>query len=54
MNVKAQIKEYIAGLPEPKRGEIQQLHDFALKTSPKSKQWFFDGTNEELIPFGNG
>ena len=47
MSVKAQIKEYITSQPEPKRSEMQQLHDFALKTSPKCKLWFFDGTNEQ-------
>jgi hypothetical protein len=43
MNVKEQIKEYIASQPEPKRGEMQQLHDLILSVDPKCKLWFLDG-----------
>lgn len=47
MNVKEQIKEYIASLAEPKRGEMQELHRLIVKALPKSKLWFVDGKNEE-------
>jgi uncharacterized protein DUF1801 len=47
MNVHEQIKEYIASQPEPKRGEMQALHDMILQVSPASKLWFLDGKNTE-------
>jgi Domain of unknown function (DU1801) len=47
MNVHEQIKDYIASQPEPKRGEIQALHDMILQVSPASKLWFLDGKNTE-------
>lgn len=47
MNVHAQIKDYIASQPEPKRGEMQALHDMILQVSPASKLWFLDGKNTE-------
>lgn len=47
MNVHEQIKDYIASQPEPKRGEMQALHDMILKVSPASKLWFLDGKNTE-------
>lgn len=47
MNVREQIKDYIASQPEPKRGEMQALHDMILQVSPASKLWFLDGKNTE-------
>jgi Domain of unknown function (DU1801) len=47
MNVKEQIKKYIAGQPEPKRGDLQELHQLALQASPGCKLWFFDGKDSE-------
>lgn len=47
MNVKEQIKKYIASQTEPKRGELQELHRIALRTLPKCKLWFSDGKNSE-------
>jgi len=47
MNVEEQIKEYIAILPEPKLGEMQQLHQFILALMPTCKLWFLDGKNEK-------
>ena|ERR1044071_1526994 len=47
MNVQEQIKNYIASQPEPKRGDMQTLHDLTLKVLPKCKLWFDDGKNEE-------
>jgi hypothetical protein len=47
MNVQEQIKEYIAGQPEPKRSEMQQLHHLALQVLPGCKLWFDDGKNSE-------
>ncbi len=47
MNVQTQIKEYIAGEPEPKRSEMQELHRVILKIKPGCKLWFLDGKNSE-------
>src|SRR6478672_10932716 len=47
MNVEKQIKEYIAGQPEPKRSEMQQLHQIVLALMPTSKLWFLDGKDEK-------
>ena len=47
MTVEEQIKKYIAGQPESKRGDLQALHDSILKISPGSKLWFLDGKNEQ-------
>src|SRR5258708_37296689 len=47
MNVQEQIKEYIASHPEPKRSEMQQLHELILGVDPACKLWFLDGKNSE-------
>jgi hypothetical protein len=47
MNVQKQIKEYIATQPEPKRSEMQQLHNSILALMPASKLWFLDGKDEK-------
>ena len=43
MNVKEQIKEYIASHPEPKRSDMQELHNIILRIAPSCKLWFLDG-----------
>ena len=47
MNLQAQIKEYIATQPEPKRSEMQQLHQIILALMPTCKLWFLDGKDEK-------
>ena len=47
MNIKEEIKKYIASQPEPKRAEMQELHKFIIQTLPESKLWFLDGKNNE-------
>ena len=47
MNVQEQINEYIASHPEPKRSEMQTLHDMIQQVSPGCKLWFLDGKNSE-------
>jgi hypothetical protein len=47
MNLQKQIKEYIATQPEPKRGEMQQLHQMILELMPACKLWFLDGKDEK-------
>ncbi|MBS1662249.1 MAG: DUF1801 domain-containing protein [Bacteroidetes bacterium] len=47
MKVEEQIKNYIASQPEPKRIDMQALHQRILQIKPASKLWFLDGKNEE-------
>jgi hypothetical protein len=47
MNVREQIKKYITSQPEPKRGDMQDLHRLTLHVLPACKLWFFDGKNSE-------
>ena len=47
MNIKEQIKQYIASQPEPKRSDIQELHQHILQVLPKGKLWFLDGKDEK-------
>jgi hypothetical protein len=47
MNIQEQIEQYIAGQPEPKRSDIQQLHTLILQVLPGGKLWFDDGKNSD-------
>ena len=47
MNVQKQIKEYITSQPEPKRGEMQELHQHILQVMPECKLWFLDGKDDK-------
>ena len=47
MNVEEQIKEYITSQPEPKRIDMQELHQRILKVLPGCKLWFDNGKNSE-------
>ncbi|GAA4340154.1 hypothetical protein GCM10023149_51340 [Mucilaginibacter gynuensis] len=47
MNIQEQIKDYISGQPETKRGDIETLHQLILKVLPEGKLWFEDGKNSE-------
>jgi hypothetical protein len=47
MNIEEQIKEYIAGLPETKRKDMEELHRFIQGIKPTGKLWFLDGKNSE-------
>ena len=47
MSVDEQIERYIAGQPEPKRGDMQELHSIILEVMPACKLWFLDGKNEK-------
>ncbi len=47
MNVQAQINDFIASQTEPKRTDIQGLHDMIQRVDPGCKLWFLDGTNSE-------
>jgi hypothetical protein len=43
MNVQEQIKAYIISQPEPKRSDMQALHQHILQVLPTCKLWFLDG-----------
>lgn len=47
MNLEAQIKEYINNQPEPKRSEMQALHQLVLQIMPACKLWFLDGKDDK-------
>ena len=47
MNVQEQIKKYITSQPEPKRSDMQELHQLTLQVLPACKLWFLDGKNSE-------
>jgi hypothetical protein len=47
MTVQEQIKEYLTSQPEPKRSEMETLHQLVLKVLPGCKLWFDNGKNSE-------
>lgn len=47
MQIQAQIQEYIARQPEPKRSDMHELHHLILEIQPGSRLWFLDGKNSE-------
>ena len=47
MNVQEQIKNYLTSQPEPKRCEMQKLHQHITQVLPKCKLWFLDGKDEK-------
>jgi hypothetical protein len=47
MNVKDQIKNYIDSQPEPKRGDMEELHRIIQEVMPGCKLWFLDGKDSE-------
>ena len=47
MNIKEQIKQYITSQPEPKRNDMQELHQHILQALPKCKLWFLDGKDDK-------
>ncbi|MBS1933549.1 MAG: DUF1801 domain-containing protein [Bacteroidetes bacterium] len=47
MNLKEQIKKYIASQPEPKCNDMQELHRFILQVLPGYRLWFLDGKDEK-------
>jgi hypothetical protein len=47
MSIQSDIKNYIASHPEPKRSELQTLHEYLKQWMPGAKLWYLDGKNEE-------
>ncbi|MBL7915439.1 MAG: DUF1801 domain-containing protein [Bacteroidia bacterium] len=47
MTTKSDISSYLLSLPEPKRAEMEALHQHIQKLLPKAKLWFLDGKDEK-------
>ena len=47
MTIQEQIEEYITSYKEPKRSDLENLHQIILELMPKCKLWFLDGKNDE-------
>jgi len=47
MNIQGQIKAYITSQPEPKRSDMQALHNIIMGVMPACKLWFLDGKDSE-------
>lgn len=47
MTIQEIINTYITSLPEPKRSEMEELHQLMLQLLPGCKLWFEDGKNSE-------
>jgi hypothetical protein len=47
MDVSEQIEAYLVSQPEPKLGDLRQLHARVLADFPACRLWFDDGTNED-------
>lgn len=47
MNVQDQIQAYIASQPEPKRSELQVLHQRIVQLLPGCTLWYLDGKDSE-------
>jgi len=47
MTIPEQIEEYITSQPEPKRSDMQTLHQLILQALPGCKLWFDTGKNSE-------
>ncbi len=46
MNTRKRIQDYISSQPEPKRGEMRELHRFILAQMPRCTLWFLDGKDQ--------
>ncbi|WP_264564564.1 DUF1801 domain-containing protein [Flavobacterium sp. N3904] len=47
MNTEEQIADYIGSQPEPKRCDMEALHQRMLQLLPACQLWFLDGKNSE-------
>lgn len=47
MDIQEQIKNYIDSQPEPKRSEMEALHQRIIHALPDSQLWFLDGKDEK-------
>lgn len=47
MSIPAQIKALIAGQPEAKRSDMEQLHKLILDTLPDTRLWYDSGVDDK-------
>ena len=47
LNLQERINKHITSQPEPKRGDMRELHRLILQVSPACKLWFFDGKDSK-------
>ena len=47
MDIQKQITAYISTQPEPKRSDLQTLHQHILQVLPDCKLWFLDGKDDK-------
>lgn len=47
MIIQEKIHKYIASLPDPKRSDIEVLHQRILTAFPKCKLWFLEGKDDK-------
>ena len=47
MNIQQQIQACITNQSEPKRSEMQTLHERILEIKPECKLWFLDGKDDK-------
>ncbi len=47
MSIPAQIKALIAGQPEAKRSDMEQLHKLILDTLPGTRLWYDSGVDDK-------
>ena len=47
MDIPEQITAYISTQPEPKRSDLQTLHQHILQVLPDCKLWFLDGKDDK-------
>jgi len=47
MSIQSQITAYLTIHPEPKRSELETLHQRILAIKPDAKLWYSDGKNAE-------
>lgn len=47
MDIQEQIKTYIESQPDPKRADMETLHQHILNVLPTCKLWFLDGKDDK-------
>ncbi|MES2454263.1 MAG: DUF1801 domain-containing protein [Bacteroidota bacterium] len=47
MNVESEIEAHLSSLPDPKRADVQTLHEHILSALPGIKLWFDDGKDSQ-------
>lgn len=53
MGIVEQIEKNITSQPEPKRSDMQALHQLIQQVLPACKLWFFDGKDSESKTIAN-